>query len=200
MNTTNQRSVGVKEDRLEIRRWNRGWGGSRTSHTKSDYERNYRCQASNITCTWIKEGNGSILCSTFRCTICLDLIKMFAGCCQNILGCQQCTIKLYHGDDGRTKKCPRAHWGLSKTTHINGFDELLKQRYRWVWWWLNKSYYLPCISKVCLSVVLLVVSRVLRYYQLVVKFCPSVHFIHVPELLSASIDIHVSGARKHSTG
>ncbi len=68
-----------------------------------------------------------ILFTTFRCTVCLDLIKtpvMFTRCCNNILGCQYCIMRLYEGDDGRSVLFADLIVVLVKRVIL---DELLKQ-------------------------------------------------------------------------
>ncbi len=75
-----------------------------------------------------------VLKQTFRCTICLSIIKppiILARCCKNVLGCQDCVNELYRGEGlaSMIKKCPicRAQRGFSETCQLNGFDDFWNQ-------------------------------------------------------------------------
>ncbi len=75
--------------------------------------------------------------TTFRCTLCLSLIKpplIFARCCKNILGCEECVTEFFQKDGltaGMGRKCPicRADRAFNEICRVNGIDEFLTKVY-----------------------------------------------------------------------
>ncbi len=73
----------------------------------------------------------SIVNNTFSCKICLGMITppvIFARCCKNILGCEECVDSLYSGENGNMKRCPlcRSERAFSETCRINGLDNFFE--------------------------------------------------------------------------
>ena len=76
-------------------------------------------------------GLRSLLYDTFKCSICQSTPMtppiIFAKCCKNILGCQQCVDTWYRGEQGQSRTCPRCRSDRAyvETCKVNGLDDFL---------------------------------------------------------------------------
>ena len=84
--------------------------------------------------TKVPFGIKELIIANLSCKICRDTpIKppvIFALCCKNIIGCQECVDKCYTSEDRSqllSKPCPlcSSERGYSQTVRIHGIDELL---------------------------------------------------------------------------
>lgn len=76
-------------------------------------------------------GLRNLLYDTFKCSICqatpMTPPVIFAKCCKNILGCQQCVDTWYRGEQGQSRTCPRCRSDRAyvETCKVNGLDDFL---------------------------------------------------------------------------
>ena len=76
-------------------------------------------------------GLRNLLYDMFKCSICqatpMTPPVIFAKCCKNILGCQQCIDTWYRGEQGQSRTCPRCRSDRAyvETCKVNGLDDFL---------------------------------------------------------------------------
>ena len=77
--------------------------------------------------TWdLKKNLDGELKNIMMCKVCLQLAKrpLVATCCGNIMGCEECILQAYQGEESTCMLC-RAISPLDKLVKLSGFDTIL---------------------------------------------------------------------------